>query len=195
MHGVAHVVGQLHPRPSFMMIGMQARAHLCSMTNTCCPLPNKDLERRVPSLSPSPRSPRMTIIPAAVSVLLPLPSTLPRWRLLPRILPRLTWPSFSRICSREKSRASIRFWCIQCPSLPKSSHNLHFCPPSSLQALWKHSASSNCFHLNIPPTHYRVSTQACHHAQALRFPLLSVAVSCLTILCSDAFTALPIVLE
>ena len=58
------------------------------------------------------RNPRVMPILAVVLVLLPLENTLLRWRLLPRTLPRQIWLSFSRTCFREKSRVSIRHWCI-----------------------------------------------------------------------------------
>ena len=73
---------------------------------------------------------------AVVIVSLPLESTLPRWRLLLRTLPRPKWPSFSRICFREKSRALICHWCIRCPYLTNSSLNRHAHPFSPLQVLW-----------------------------------------------------------
>jgi len=114
----------------------------------------------------------MTTTPAADSVLLLSLSTLPRWRLLLQILLRPIWPSSSRLCSREKSRVSIRFWCIRCPSLPKSSHYLHVHPPSFFQVLWKHFALSDCSYFHIPC--YQISVQGCHHAQ---FSLLSLSVA------------------
>jgi len=125
--------------------------------------------------NPSPRSLRMTTTTAADSVLLLLPSTLPKWRLLLQILLKPIWPSSSRLCSREKSRVSIRFWCIRCPSLPKSSHDLHVHPPSSLQVLRKHFALSDCSYFHIPPACYPICVRACHHAQAFSLPSSSVA--------------------
>ena len=59
----------------------------------------------------------MSILRPVVLVLLPLESTLLRWRLLPRTLPGPIWLSFSRTCFREKSWVSIRHWCIGYPFL------------------------------------------------------------------------------
>ena len=86
-----------------------------------------------PSPSPSSTNPRVMPILAVNLVLLPLESTLLRWRLLPRTLPRQICLSFSRTCFREKSRVSIRHWCIRYPYLTKPSLNLHVHPSSSLQ--------------------------------------------------------------
>ena len=126
--------------------------------------------------NPSPRSPRMTTTPAADSVLLLSPSTLPRWRLLRRILLRPIWPSFSRICFREKSRVSIRHWCIRYPYLSKSSLNLHVHPSSSLQVppwcftlIWLSPYTSS--------TRYRIGVPACFHNQASSsLPSSSIAI-------------------
>jgi len=107
----------------------------------------------------------MSILRPVVLVLLPLESTLLRWRLLPWTLPRPIWLSFSRTCFREKSWVLIRHWCIGYPYLSKPSLNLHVHPSSSLQVLqWRFT--SFWFYPYTSPTCYRISVLACLHAQA-----------------------------
>jgi hypothetical protein len=105
------------------------------------------------------------LILVVVLVLLPLESTLLRWRLLPRTLPRQIWLSFSRTCCREKSRVSMCHWCIRYPYPPKPSLNLHIHPLSSLQVLQWFFTSFWLYTCNSP-THYRIGVPACLHAQA-----------------------------